>query len=320
MSTDFAKHVLDQIAENELTDLVTFHLMGEPYLHRDLCVLTAYAESRGLHVRLLTNGSLLHRHSSEALFASGLSFLEVGFRTPNESSFALRLRGGQLTLENYIAAVKQLVTDKVRLQAPTKVALKFFIRTKASEFGLGDRYEHLTSEADNIAVATLFRDHALSEARRFGHSIADWEQVPVRVVDGEYAILPGLTLNWSRIQDFWMREQRGAQTSWGAVVCGCSAGFRDDFGILASGEVTTCCVDYDGRNVVGDLRRHSLMEILESSEALRIRRSLQWFVPPTTFCRQCKGGPTLVSSVLKQAGTAYLDAKSRVLRRPVKTL
>ena len=38
-----------------------------------------------------------------------------------------------------------------------------------------------------------------------------------------------------------------------ALVGGCSAGFRDDFGILASGEVTTCCVDYDEQFIAGRL-------------------------------------------------------------------
>ena len=320
MSSEFARNVLDQIADNALTDMITFHLMGEPYLHHDLCGLTAYAESRGLRVRLLTNGSLLHRHSSESLFASSLSFLEVGFRTPNESSFAMRLRGGSLTLDEYIAKVKRLISDKVRLQPRTEVVVKFFIRTKAADLGFGDPYEHLTSEADNLAVAKLFRDHALAEARRYGQTVDEWERVPLRIVDGSYSILPGLLLNWSRIQDFWVREQRGVRTGWNAVVCGCSAAFRDNFGILASGEVTTCCVDYDGKNVVGNLAKNSLMEILQSSAALRMNRSFKWFIPPTQFCKECKGGPTLATSVLKQAGTVFLDVKARALGRSVRTL
>jgi len=94
MATDFAKRILDEIADNNLTEFITFHLMGEPYLHRDLCPLTAHAESRGLKVRLLTNGSLLDSKRNVGLFESNLSRLEVGFRTPNDTSFSLRLRGG----------------------------------------------------------------------------------------------------------------------------------------------------------------------------------------------------------------------------------
>jgi len=60
--------------------LPSHHLMGEPYLHRKLSELTAYAESRGLRVRLLTNGSLLSPARNLSLFNADLSHLEVGFR------------------------------------------------------------------------------------------------------------------------------------------------------------------------------------------------------------------------------------------------
>ena len=59
MPQSFAENIIDQIADAQLTDFLTFHVMGEPYMHKNLCELTGYAEERGLRVRLLTNGSLL---------------------------------------------------------------------------------------------------------------------------------------------------------------------------------------------------------------------------------------------------------------------
>jgi len=205
MKTEFAIDVLDQIADNHLTDVITFHLMGEPYLHRNLSELTAYAESRGLCVRLLTNGSLLSPARNLSLFNANLSHLEVGFRTPNDSSFSMRLRGGSLTLSEYLRRVEGLLDDKIRVGARTDVAVKFFIRTKAAEYGVGESYEHLTSERDNLAMAHHFYDFVMRSARRHGKAIEGWDEIPIRVVDGGYPIYPGVTLNWSRLQDFWMR-------------------------------------------------------------------------------------------------------------------
>src|SRR6266446_3041692 len=65
MPTDFACNIIDQIAENNLTQFLTFHLMGEPFLHKNLCQLVGYAEACGLKVRLLTNGSLLERKRNQ---------------------------------------------------------------------------------------------------------------------------------------------------------------------------------------------------------------------------------------------------------------
>jgi len=316
MSTEFACNVLDQIAENNLSNLVTFHLMGEPFLHKSLCQLVGYAESRGLMVRLLTNGSLLETKRNQALFENDLTRLEVGFRTPNDTAFNLRLRGGSLTLEEYVRRTEELIEDKIRMRARTELCIKLFIRSHAAEIKLAESYEHLTSEEDNLAMARQLQAHTLKMAKRYHLQTEEWEDVPIRIVNGEYPIFPGIYINFSRIQDFWVREQRGYQGRYyPALIGGCSAGFRDDFGILASGEVTTCCVDYDGKNIIGDLRTRSLMEILESAEAKRIERSLKWFIPPTPFCRECLGGCTLASSAIKQLATVCIDVKDRFAPR-----
>lgn len=316
MSSDFARRILDQIAANHLTTFITFHLMGEPYLHRDLAALTGYAESLGLRVRLLTNGSLLETRRNELLFANNLSRLEVGFRTPNDTSFSMRLRGGRLTLEDYVRRTIGVIDDKLRTNAKTVLCVKLFVRSTAALMHVADAYEHLTSEADNLALAKQLRAATMASARKYGHDTRDWEDRPLRIADGEYPIFPGVHLAFSRIQDFWVREQRGEVTRrFKAVVGGCSAGFRDDFGILASGDVTTCCVDYDGKNVIGNLHTQTVMEVLESDEARRIARSFRRFVPPTPFCRECLGGPTLVSSTLKQAQSIAFDIRDRIAPR-----
>jgi MoaA/NifB/PqqE/SkfB family radical SAM enzyme len=317
MDSQFARNVIDQIADNNLTEFLTFHLMGEPFLHKDLCGLTGYAEARGMKVRLLTNGSLLEKKRNEGLFENNLSRLEIGFRTPNDTSFDLRLRGGHLTLDEYIRRVKELIDDHIRLRAKTEICIKLFIRSHVASVKLGDPYEHLTSEEDNLRIGRMFQDHSLETARKYGVPTEEWEHVPLRIVNGEYPIFPGINIGFSRIQDFWVREQRGNNhgTGYRGFMGGCSAGFRDDFGILASGEVTTCCVDYDGKNVIGDLHKHSLMEILESAEAKHILRSFKWFIPPTEFCRECRGGPTLLSSIAKQASTIAIDVRDRIAPR-----
>jgi MoaA/NifB/PqqE/SkfB family radical SAM enzyme len=316
MSREFACRIIDEIADNNLTYFLTFHLMGEPFLHADLAYLTGYAEERGLRVRLHTNGSLLETKRNEALFENNLSRLEVGFRTPNDTAFGLRLRGGKLTLPEYVRRVEGLLEDKIRTNAKTEISLKLFIRSFAAAAHLAEDYEHLTSKEDNLRMAGHFHQHVLAMARKYGRDTSGWDDLELKVIDGEYPIFPGVILGFHRIQDFWVREQRGTKSSgYRALLGGCSAGFRQDFGILASGEVTTCCVDYDGKNVMGDLRTHSLMEVINSAEAKRIKRSLQLFIPPKPFCRECLGGPTLVSSMLKQASTIAIDLRDRIRPR-----
>ena len=114
MLTDFARRIIDDIADNHLTQFLSFHLMGEPFLHKDLCSLTAHAESRGIRVRLLTNGSLLETKRNHGLFEANLSRLEIGFRTPNDTAFNLRLRGGKLTVAEYIRRTKEHFEEAIQ--------------------------------------------------------------------------------------------------------------------------------------------------------------------------------------------------------------
>jgi len=228
----------------------------------------------------------------------------------------MRLRGGKLTLDEYVRKVEGLIEDKIRTRAATEISLKFFIRSFAAMVKMADDYEHLTSTEDNLRVARHFQEHTLRTAKKLGVPTNGWEDVRVRILDGSYPIFPGIRLAFTRIQDFWVREQRGESSGgYGAVVGGCSAGFRDDFAILADGQVTTCCVDYDGKNVIGDLRKLSLMQILDSAEAKQIRDSFLRFRPPTQFCRECLGGPTLSMSLVKQIASIGVDIRDRLHSR-----
>lgn len=316
MPTEFARRIIDQIAEHNLTKLLYFHIMGEPFLHKHMCLLVGYAEERGLNVCLLTNGSLLESKRNLELFKNGLTRLEVSFRTPNENSFNARLRGTSLTLTEYIQRVQELISDKIQTKAATEISIKFFIRSYAAAAKLGDPYGHLTDKEANLKIARSLRSHTLETAKKNSVSTYGWQDLPIRIVNGEYPIFPGVYIGFGRIQDFWVREQRGdRKTGYPAFLAGCSDAFRNSFGILASGEVTTCCVDYDGRNVIGDLRNQSLMEVLGSDQAKRIRRSFKWCIPPTPFCRECKGGPTFISSIMKQASSVFLDLRDRIASR-----
>src|SRR5258708_19706151 len=91
MPSGFARNIIDQIADNNLTQFLSFHLMGEPFLHKDLCGLTAYAEARGIRLRLLTNVSLLEKARNEGQFKGNLSRFQLQLRPPHTPSFYFRL-------------------------------------------------------------------------------------------------------------------------------------------------------------------------------------------------------------------------------------
>lgn len=47
----------------------------------------------------------------------------------------------------------------------------------------------------------------------------------------------------------------------------------NSFTVLVDGKVALCCLDYDGRNIVGDLNTQSIKEIINSAEYIKFRKS-----------------------------------------------
>jgi radical SAM protein with 4Fe4S-binding SPASM domain len=312
MAPELAKRLIREIAENNLSPWITFHIMGEPYLHKNLVELCQYAEDWGVHVRLLTNGSYLNAEINRRIFATGVSRLEVGFRTPNNDSFNLRRRSGRLNLESYIAQSKGLLKDTLTIQPRTRVVFKFFLRSKASYLPFVNPYRHLTNREDNVAVMDDLYQHCLAAGKKLGLDMRRFRGLKVRPQRNELEVAPQIFFSASRIQDFWMREntEEGTDGYVKARIGGCQT-FREDFGIFANGDVTTCCVDYDAKNVVGNVRNSTLLEVLDSAEVKRIRQSFARYIPPCEYCKKCLGGPNVMYSVTKQIASAAQDFLAR---------
>lgn len=62
MSEEVFQQIMDQVCH--LTDLVYFHVMGEPLLHPLLRSFIRYANQKGVSVALTTNGLLLPEHTA----------------------------------------------------------------------------------------------------------------------------------------------------------------------------------------------------------------------------------------------------------------
>jgi radical SAM protein with 4Fe4S-binding SPASM domain len=76
--------------------------------------------------------------------------------------------------------------------------------------------------------------------------------------------------------------------------------FEIGFAVLASGDVTSCCWDAHGGNVMGNVLKQSLTDILFSAEAEAFHESFRRHRCPTETCKKCLGRPTLLKSTVYQ--------------------
>lgn len=74
---------------------------------------------------------------------------------------------------------------------------------------------------------------------------------------------------------------------------------RDHFAILYNGDVTLCCIDFEGRTALGNLHKASLKEILSSDELGRIIDGFRRFRPVHPYCKHCLGSKSFPSWLFK---------------------
>lgn len=76
----------------------------------------------------------------------------------------------------------------------------------------------------------------------------------------------------------------------------CSRPFLD-VAILDNGDVTLCCLDYDGQLAVGNIRNSSIVDVLIGQPTLDLRAAMlgRRSLPP--FCRQCQARAVKPSTI-----------------------
>ena len=104
MDKGLAKRIISEIAQNNIAEKITFHVMGEPTMHPDFFEFLDHAASEGINVGLTTNGKNLGGPVGKRLAEYPLHQIDVSFQTPDEVSFELR-EAGNLAFDDYLKGI-----------------------------------------------------------------------------------------------------------------------------------------------------------------------------------------------------------------------
>jgi MoaA/NifB/PqqE/SkfB family radical SAM enzyme len=104
METDLAKRIITEVGKDGIGEKVTFHVMGEPTLHRDFFEILDHARRENVKVGLTTNGAGLGGEKGIRLLDYDLHQVDVSLQTPDEKSFELR-KSGVLSFEDYLKGI-----------------------------------------------------------------------------------------------------------------------------------------------------------------------------------------------------------------------
>jgi len=301
MQEDLARSALDQIAQLDLAEKVTFHVMGEPLLHPRFFEILDWAISLNLPVGLTTNGALLSPGTIQKLAERDLHQVDISLQTPDAASF-FATRGTRIDFENYRAGLLDFLAA---CQARTSPPI-FKIRIMTTRFARKMREQlHIPDfmgDADALRRSILEWTELIH--RRLNHNSIDRARLLQKI--SKISIHAWNVIEISPrifVETYVLTDWGNAFSPDGIIEAqhGYCFGMRDHFAILHSGDVVLCCVDFDGKTSIGNLRDARLSEILESPELEKIMRGFKSGKLVHPHCRRCLGSATWAGSWIKPA-------------------
>jgi MoaA/NifB/PqqE/SkfB family radical SAM enzyme len=300
LDKELAMRLINEIAAEKMTDKpLQLHLMGEPFLYPHLREVIEHIHHRGFPVRLFTNGALLTQKNQDMIFETGIGELVIGIHTFNSELYETHRRG-KPDFGKYMSRIRETIEEKFLRGSELRIFLQY-LNTKhynrsRREKGYSRAVIPLVDE-DQKALELIdeWKDFGREISLRYslGFEPLDLEclqgafrTAPLDCLKGNHCeILPAVILHFKDIgtfADYLMKSTRYVER----YKYRCPS-IEEHVAILASGDCTPCCVDYDGRMTVGNVRQSSIAAVLESRAMRQMQAKNRQGLLPSELCRIC---------------------------------
>ncbi len=297
---------------------VTFHCLGEPLLNSNLNKYMSICDENDIQYWLVTNGLLLNKNKCKDLFShKNLIKLEFSFHTINERTFSLRGMKNY-PFSKYLEQIKEVVfnEDRIKNNALVQIDVMYDKCLEAGKvFNAYDNSElkvflekiwnwKLQFESLHPEIKTsnksFYKKNKLELKGDCFSVVIDNKKIPEKLFfDLEkdinwlsWEVFPKFMISIKRF--FWFTPNR----SYIERIIGDRGGYslklrekatKCDFSnslvILSNGDITYCCLDYEGSLSCGNIGNMSLEEALKSKK----RMNLLTDACSSSYCRECLG-------------------------------
>jgi Predicted Fe-S oxidoreductases len=245
------EHIINEI--KPYTDYVYFHLMGEPFLNKELKTFLEISRENQLKVNITTNGTLINEVKNVLLNAASL-------RQVNISLHSFEANEEKVDFGKYINNIIDFVKE---------AAEKTNIICSLRLWNLDTKYS--ANNTMNVDIFKLLEEEFeincdLRESLKEKNSFKLRKNVYISM--GEKFKWPSLKV-----------EELGER-----AFC---YGLRDQIGILVDGTVVPCCLDSDGSVPLGNIFENHLEEILNSKRAKDIYNGFSERKAVEELCKRC---------------------------------
>ncbi len=237
-----------------LTELICFHLMGEPLLHPQFDQLVSLCEKYEAKIFLVTNGALLKSEAIEQLIHP--SFHQINF-----------------SLHSFF--------DNFPGRDPSRYLDKIFRFTEKSLIEQPDTYINYRLWNLNDPLGSQTRNTEMLKAicERFNVPIP----TKIDIREKKNVRLARRVLLHFDTEFIWPSMDLPVLGKKGRCY-----GLKSHFGILVDGTVVPCCLDKEATISLGNIQEQSLIDILNSERAQSMKLGFQNKQLIEPLCQRCQ--------------------------------
>jgi len=291
MKLDQFKDIVLDLAAGNFLDELHFGGFGEPTLHPELIEMVAFTKKKtNFLISLTSNASQFKKKDYITnLLNSGLDVLVLSFRHSVES----KLNESCPTSFNYDdfeSSILELVDTKLKTNSPMRIDIAFLKDTLYSRYVLDIKKNEFLNEelidkflkklekviGEGIPSFRKLTSGFLSGVKKLDH---------IKITKDIFLRFDGLG-PWTSSVEKYKNKEKSFPSNFGSCL-----GLKTHFSIYCDGTVSTCCGDFDAKNVLGNIfEEKSIKQILSSKKAIRFADALSKKNMPTLTCKLCRGG------------------------------
>lgn len=236
------------------TNHIYLHLMGEPFLNKNLETFLKIAKEADLKVNITTNGTLINRVKDVIINSKAV-------RQINISLHSFEANDNDIEFNKYINNILDFINESTE-KSETICALRLWnIDTEELKAN-----NNLNSQIINLIQDKLNLEINLIEELK--------EKKRLKLKDKVYLNMAE-KFSWPDANLSLISED---------VFC---HGLRDQIGILLDGTVVPCCLDSEGKIPLGNIFEQSLEEIITSKRARNIYDGFSRRRAVEDLCKRC---------------------------------
>lgn len=252
MNVESFKKIIEDV--KEYTDHVYFHLMGEPFLNKNLEEFLEICREAELKVNITTNGTLINNVKEILLKSKSL-------RQVNISLHSFEANDSKISLEEYITNITDFIKEA---NESTNIICSIRLWNMDTE-------ELKACNSLNSSILKMLEDN-LNIEFSLGEKLLEKPGIKVR---RNLYVNMAEKFEWPNIN--LVNEEA-------EVFC---YGLRDQIGILVDGTVVPCCLDSEGNIPLGNIFKNSMSEIINSKRAMDIYDGFSRRRAVEELCKKC---------------------------------